>query len=104
MWPTNLNLHDAKFWCPYTIPRAVIPNRFFPFSAPLICRLFDILRSFVQHCKVQHCKVHTHTHTQAHSKKFLKGIGIFTKPVAAYICRKAKERNKIQELKRTQYY
>jgi hypothetical protein len=88
MWTANLNLLDPKFWCPYTIQRAVISNRLFPFSAPLICRLFDILQSFVQHCKV-------HTH----SKNFLKGIGIFTKPVAAYVWRKAKERNKIQELK-----
>ena len=52
MWPTDLNLLDPKLWCPNTIPRAVIPYRLFPFSAPLIWRLFDILQSFVQHCKV----------------------------------------------------
>jgi hypothetical protein len=88
MWPTNLSLLDPKLWCPCTIPRAVIPNRLFPFSAPLIRRLFDILQSLVQHCKV---------HTDG--KKFLKGIGIFTKPIAVHIWRKAKERNKIQEVK-----
>jgi hypothetical protein len=52
MWPTNLNLLDPNLWRPYTISRAVIPNRLFIFSVPLICRLFDILQSLVRHCKV----------------------------------------------------